>query len=125
MRSINSLVYPATLLSSFLCLNLQAIASNNIQGPFDIPLKNSNNSDAETAHRQLYNLRSGSLHERDGESSFEQLKPQQQIPRTPKDLDEARQLRTERMNDRRERAKQIIMNHQPEVGLLELYTHKK
>ena len=109
-----SLVYTASLALSLVCSNLQTIASNQTTGPFDIPLKTSNDSSTASQHRELSYLRSDKQQQQD-----QQLPDQKVIPLTADELKEARKLRRERINERRERAKKIIREHQPEAGQLQ------
>ena len=130
MRFASGLVYSSALAVTMVCFNIQIITSNqDIPGPFDIPLKTSNDSSS-TVHRELNNLRSGVQGNgfsvlNDIEEEEQQQQQQQapeQIPMTHEEIIQARKLRTERINERREKAKKIIREHQPEVGQMQRMT---
>ncbi len=119
MRFNRSLIYYATLGTSLLCFNLETIASTQPSGPFDIPLKAAsleNNTDGEvvrhlrTTHKQQHEDFINELNESVSHKS---------IPLTEEEKSDIRKNRTERMQERRAKAKKVIMEHQPDVGQLE------
>lgn len=122
MRSNKSILYAATVITSLLSLNLEAIASNQNQssGPFDIPSK-TNTVDPERKLRIIHSEHDELIDELVTSREEHQRKQQrqQQIPRSREEIHEARKLRSKRMKEQRERAKKIIREHQPEVGQLE------
>lgn len=117
----------STLALSLLCLNLQTITSNQTSGIiFDIPLKTPNNESLSSQqqqqqqqHRELHNLRSGVKDEFQFSDQHQNQQPQQKIPFTKDELREARKLRKERFNERREKARQLIREHQPDAGQMD------
>lgn len=118
MRFHRSLIYYASLGTSLLCFNLGTIASTQPSGPFDIPLKAASldNADGEVIRhlRATHNQQHGDfLKELNGSVSHKS------IPLTEEEKSDIRKNRSERMQERRAKAKKVIMEHQPDVGQLE------
>jgi hypothetical protein len=115
MRFHRSLIYYASLGTSLLCFNLETIASTQPSGPFDIPLKTSSLDD-EVRHLRATN------HYQKYEDSLKELNesvPHKPIPLTEEEKSEILKNRSQRMKERRAKAKKLIMEHQPDVGELE------
>jgi hypothetical protein len=130
MRSLST----ASLISSILCLNVEMSTSNQAPGPFDIPVAknayvnvNVNTNDIDNgisgsgpARRELR----GAQHEHDelinadADANVNGGGKTRTQPVTPEEIENNRKLRSERMNERREKAKKIIREHRPDEGQL-------
>lgn len=108
------------MITSLLCLNVEAINSNQTSGPFDIPAKTPLD-DTTPRQRELQHLRSGAQHNQLGDEFVMSAasRPLHSIPVSKEEKDNERKLRTKRTAERRAKAKEIIMEHQPDVGQLQ------